>query len=491
MTIQEILQKLNIGLGVAEQEIDGLAAYFVETNQWHRILQGDIDIIYGPKGSGKSALYMLLVTTPSQSANRIIIPADNPRGTPAFKKVEINPPTSEVEFQGLWKLYFAALIGNYFVNSSALKTAQVTELIDILASEELIDENKETILARILSWLSHRRPGIQGGISVDPTGTIKAEGRIVLDEAQANTSTGKMSISKVVEKANAALVAVGKIAWIAIDRLDVAFIDNIDLEENALRALFHAYLDLLRYENIKLKIFLRTDIWRRLTTNRSFPEASHIVRQSTIEWSEEQLLNLVMRRLFSNTPILGHYKLNKEVVLADVHQQKDAFYRIFPHQVVLGERRPSAFGWMLTRTSDGTKQTAPRELIQLLNQARDEQLRNMEIGASDISGGELFGGSAIKKALDGVSHQRLNQTIYPEYPALKPFIEKLESQKAEQTYETLAVLWKISPEETQAITARLVDIGFFEKRGSGDSLTFWIPFLYRPALKITQGSAEE
>jgi ABC-type lipoprotein export system ATPase subunit len=30
--------------------------YFVETDQWKRLLRGEVDIVYGPKGSGKSAL---------------------------------------------------------------------------------------------------------------------------------------------------------------------------------------------------------------------------------------------------------------------------------------------------------------------------------------------------------------------------------------------------------------------------------------------------
>ena len=95
MAAPEILQNLNVGLGVAEQETDGLAAYFVRTNQWRRILKGEVDVIYGPKGSGKSALYTLLITTPPENSDCIVIPADSPRGTPAFKRVEVNPPTSE------------------------------------------------------------------------------------------------------------------------------------------------------------------------------------------------------------------------------------------------------------------------------------------------------------------------------------------------------------------------------------------------------------
>jgi hypothetical protein len=51
-----------------------------------------------------------------------------------------------------------------------------------------------------------------------------------------------------------------------LDRLDVAFAENSDLESNALRALFGVYLDLGSLSNVSVKIFLRTDIWARITT---------------------------------------------------------------------------------------------------------------------------------------------------------------------------------------------------------------------------------
>ena len=35
--------------------------YFVETDQWNRIYNGGVDVIYGAKGSGKSAIYHLMM----------------------------------------------------------------------------------------------------------------------------------------------------------------------------------------------------------------------------------------------------------------------------------------------------------------------------------------------------------------------------------------------------------------------------------------------
>jgi hypothetical protein len=53
MTKQEVLANTDFGHRVAEDEIDALAGYFVETDNWKRLIAGDIDVVYGPKGSGK------------------------------------------------------------------------------------------------------------------------------------------------------------------------------------------------------------------------------------------------------------------------------------------------------------------------------------------------------------------------------------------------------------------------------------------------------
>src|SRR6266481_8503072 len=58
----DLLKEMSFGVQVAEDEVNALAGYFVETNQWARIAKGDIDIVRGEKGAGKSAIYSLLMT---------------------------------------------------------------------------------------------------------------------------------------------------------------------------------------------------------------------------------------------------------------------------------------------------------------------------------------------------------------------------------------------------------------------------------------------
>lgn len=67
---------------------------------------------------------------------------------------------------------------------------------------------------------------------------------------------------------------------------------------------------------------------------------------------------------------------------------------------------------------------------------------------------------------------------------------KLKGEKTEQTPDSLGHIWAVKTViERRAET--LVQIGFFQRRGSRDDPTFWVPFLYRDALEMIQGLADE
>ncbi|HEA84530.1 MAG TPA: hypothetical protein ENI04_00925 [Candidatus Wildermuthbacteria bacterium] len=241
--------------------------------------------------------------------------------------------------------------------------------------------------------------------------------------------------------------------------------------------------------NVRLKIFLRDDIWQRLAA-RGFQEASHITRSITINWSENQLLNLVMHRILQSDAIQDYYSIKPEDYLADFEKQRNLFYIIFPEQIEAGEKQSDTFDWILGRTGDAIA-NAPRELIHLFNQAKAEQLKMYEIGEQEPSAKNLFSRQSIKNALLEVSKVRLEQTLYAEYPKMKPYIEKLNREKTEQTITTLARIWSIVAPDARSVAEELVNIRFFVRKGSKEEPKYWVPFLYRPALDMIQGTATE
>jgi hypothetical protein len=104
---------------------------------------------------------------------------------------------------------------------------------------------------------------------------------------------------------------------------------------------------------------------------------------------------------------------------------------------------------------------------------------------------QLFDRSVFKLALPTVSDTRLYQYLYAEYPANKQYIDALDRQKTEQTTTSLASLWSVGIAEATKIARELVGLGFFEERGTREEPTFWVPFLYRDALRMSQGKAGE
>src|SRR6478672_11299392 len=101
-----------MGSRIAEDERDDLSNYLVETENWRKVYQGEADVIFAPKGGGKSAIYSMLMSRESDFFDRgiLLATAENPSGGTAFAEVETAPPTTEAEFVGLWKIYFLTII---------------------------------------------------------------------------------------------------------------------------------------------------------------------------------------------------------------------------------------------------------------------------------------------------------------------------------------------------------------------------------------------
>jgi hypothetical protein len=496
MDKKHTLMNATFGSRVAEDETEGLHSYFVETEQWRKLLAGDVDIVFGSKGAGKSALYSLLVAqkeTLRVGRRIVILAAENPRGTPAFRDLTMGAPASEEEFRVLWKLYFLTLLANYIrhhLSSSGTSNANAAHVIDILSENGLLAPNVTLIsrLKAVLNYVRNHMPAVEGAL-VDPNTGIKLTGRITLGEPTSEQrANGFLSTDDLLHIISTAYRETAITAWLVLDRLDVAFSDSVALEGIALRSLFRTYLDMSSLSNVQIKIFLRDDIWRKIV-GAGFREASHVTRTLTISWDPKSLLNLIVRRLVHNTDICSFYGVTQGAVLENAGLQDQFFDRVFPKQIDVGTRQPSTLDWMLSRTADGSKRTEPRELLHLLIGTRDEQLRLYELGGSEPPGENLFDRAAIRQALPAVSKARYEQTLCAEHPTLKRYLDKLERENTQQTPESLSKLWGCSLEAAAARAEQLAEVGFFERKGAKESPAYWVPFLYRDALNLVQGSA--
>jgi hypothetical protein len=406
------------------------------------------------------------------------------------------PPTTEQEFVSLWKLYIVTLIGQKISENTRFGGPSANRLIKLLREHEMLEAEFDLGRAfkKVRTYVSRffNAKQIEGAVSIDPTTFVPTVSAKITpgEPSNAERKLGFMSMDELAGIANQALSEAGYKIWILLDRLDVAFADSHELEKNALRALFKVYRDFGNLDAIKLKIFLRSDIWNRIVEG-GFREASHITKVAILDWTDGAILNLIIKRLLNNRVLLAEFWLDTQQILKSSKVQSATFERFFPPQVEQGSKKRTTFDWVISRCADATGKTAPREIIHLLNSAREEEIKRLELGGSPPDKDALFDRSVFKPALAEVSGARLVQTIYAEYVDLKPCIERLEGEKTEQTIDSLAMLWNLPPMRASEIAGKLVGVGFFQVRGSRNRPTYWVPFLYRDALKMSQGLADE
>jgi len=268
MSKRIVLTATDFGKRIAEEEINALESYFVETEQWRKVFAGEIDVIYGPKGSGKSAIYSLLVKKAGELERRniLVVPGENVMGTPVFRDLVNEHSSSEEQLRGLWKLYCLSLLAQTF-RSRQIKNDDATKVIESMEAAGLVAAGWS--LKRMFRSAMEYVRGLQiaGEVKINP-GTGMPEGfggKITLGEPSGEQQKqGFLSADLLLELADKALAQVGLKIWVVLDRLDVAFLDSEELEARALRALFRVYLDINGFHNVSLKIFLRDDIWGEL-----------------------------------------------------------------------------------------------------------------------------------------------------------------------------------------------------------------------------------
>lgn len=492
----EVLKNLEIGERVAEEEADHLERYFVETDQWHQMVSGNIDVIYGPKGSGKSALYTLLNKKDGELFDQgvLLASAENVRGATVFRTIVADPPPSELSFVYLWKIYSLSIIAKalreYEINNEDAKALIIAlETVGLLPAADSLAVLFRAVTTYFKGWLNRDTKAVEYALTIDPvSGAPTITRKTEFSDKSEEQNLGDIPVEELFEIANHALTSEDLSIWLLFDRLDVAFAESLELERNALRALFRVYNDLKAYDKVRLKIFVRDDIWHRITAG-GFTEASHITKSVHIKWSEESLLNLVMLRLLNNQVIVEYAHIDPYEVKEDYGKQLELFYRLVPRQIDTG-KNPDTFNWVLSRTTDSLGDSVPREVIHLLEITKEIQIKKLERGGEEPAEDLLFERSSFKDALPTVSKVRFEQTLLAEYPDMRDYLTKLNGEKAEQSLETLQKLWGTESEETREIARGLAEIGFFEIRGSKDTPSYWIPFLYRSALNIVQGKAE-
>ncbi|HEX8377795.1 MAG TPA: hypothetical protein VF602_08245 [Pedobacter sp.] len=491
--MKEILRELKLGNSVAEEDKD-LENYFVETDTFRSLIDDENDIIAGDKGTGKTALYKILMNRAksTKSLKKVeILTAFNPTGSNVFQQLARDEVLTEGQYSTVWKAYILSLVGNWLLETLGdLQEPKMVKLDTLLKQLKLrvADDSPKNVFRNLLETIKHfvrpkkaaidfkfNESGMPTAISPNIEFGNTSETKPEKDEIEIVSHTDSLGLL------NDALEEMDVTVWIVLDRLDEAFQGYPKTEIPALRALLRTYLDLKEFDRLKLKLFVRRDLFRKITQGeQGFVNLTHInARKKEIFWENDDLLNLLIQRVKANDGFVKTLKLQDKTA-------KEIFYILFPDQVDLGQRRAKTWNWMLSRIRDGNDVKPPRNLIDLVIKAQEQQNRHEERVSREF-GAEtsLITSEAVKTALSRLSDERVKDTLLAEAGKYSTHIEKFRGGKAEYNMESLVETLNMPNDDVRGVIKVLVEMGFLEQT----SETYKIPMLYRDGLEITQGKA--
>jgi len=486
MKVKDLLQLLDLGSSVAEFD-DALEKYFVETPTMRILVEDKADIIAGDKGTGKTALYRILSKRYAgipELNNVEVLAGFNPTGNPVFQRLTEGDALEEGQYVTIWKAYVLALVGNWILQIyESDYTGRMHELQDLLRKTGLLsaDDSPGTIFAQLVNL--YRRittpKAAEVSMTITPHGIPLVVPRVEFEEPKlAEREEAIVRHDEALGLLNQVLDDVGVSAWVVLDRLDEAFQGFPAAEVPALRALLRAYLDLAAFPRVRLKLFLRKDLFRRLIEG-GFVNLTHVnARKVEIVWDEEDLRHLLGKRIAENRPFLDAMGVGDK-------DYEEMFDLLFPPKVDPAEHKPTAWNWMMARIRDGNDIKPPRNLIDLVKKAQEAQLRRENRSESEYNGPPIIHPESIRRGLAALSAERVNDTLLAEAGEHTALIERFRGGKAEHSEESVAQVLGVDLGQAREAIKVLREIGFLEVVGT----SYKVPMLYRQGLGITQGKA--
>lgn len=487
MLVVDVLKSLNLGASVAEFDRD-LEKYFVETETFRVIVEDRADIIAGDKGTGKTALFQILrkryASIPELDTVEVL-PAFNPTGNPVFQRLTVGDAYEEGQYATLWKGFFLSLAGNYILKLYEDAWTDAMYELDALLEETGLrssDDSPSTIFSAIVNLFQR----LMSPTAAEARLEITKEGLpIVVPRVEFGDPAARGDRGRIVEH-EAALGLLDSVLgeceiqlWLVMDRLDEAFAGSPDAEVPALRALFRVYLDLAPFEHLRLKLFVRKDLFRRIIEG-GFVNLTHVnARKVEITWDDDSLSHLLARRIAENEDFV-------DAVGCDVEDYGCLLSALLPEQVDTGDRRPKTWNWMMSRIRDGNSVAPPRNLIDLVDFTKQASIRREERERNEHAVGRpVLNQEAFKAGLGQLSKNRVEDTLIAEAGAQAPLVERFRGSKAEHNVSSLEQALRLRGDDLTQAVSFLEEIGFLE--AVGDS--YKIPMLYREGLAITQGKA--
>ena len=398
----------NLGYGQAEYETPHLFARRLYPISEHlRALDQNTVLVVGPRGSGKSELFSAFFKH-GEVADAIMHRA------PSVEHHRIRPSSTT------WKPAYPA--GTCFPDSRALaqhirsderaKTLWYVMLVRSLEDE--IDDRLKQILSPLTAPMA-----------ADLAAVLKAE-----RELPANPTAALDALDQRLRNEDRWL-------FVGYDELDTLGGFDWELMARLVRGLVAFWSDYSRrWQRIRAKIFLRSDLFRRHAGMGTADFAKLAANRSELGWSDTAILGMLVKRIANTSEALADYCRGARIafdrdetlgLLPKIDKPEHAYpllERIAGEYMGAGRKKGYVRNWVLDHLRDGNAQISPRTLVRLFEQAALKEAPNRTLVPP-----KLLHPTALRQALDDVSKDHVTQAISSEWPWLEGVRDRLLGQR--------------------------------------------------------------
>lgn len=433
------LAKLYFGKDDAESDaVSGglLHEGFLKTAAYESALMGRKHLIVGRKGSGKSAICMMLAAASSANDSASLITPDE-ISADEIRRFELPGITAEQSKALLWRYVLAVQVAKYIV-SHARHYHQGQRMVAIDTVRDFLIANGELDDLRVHEKFWRLIQRIRAHISLDAFG-IKLD----IDASAPSPGIEASTTIDVIEQRVADAIPVLRCPRdhprliLLVDQLEKVWSNDPDSDLMVIGLLSASQHVMSRFPGVRCVVFLRTDIYDALQFQDSDKFHGSEMR---IDWNPDRLADLVLRRAQAS---IGRRIKNNEL-----------WGSLFPGVM---DGKPTS-GYIVDRTL-----MRPRDVIQLCNLCRDTAEKNGHtvITSADVS--EAVVQYSNWKLMDLVNEWRVN------YPYLAELLVLFQSSSYVLTREAVEL-------RLTTITNSLA--GRYPQHGSAFTLTGVLDILY-------------
>jgi hypothetical protein len=305
------LERLNLGASAAENELQDLGQYYLETDEYRRAIRGEVRIVTGRKGTGKTALFSQLRDKVRQDRSRIVLDL-KPEGFQLLKLRErvldfLEDGTKEHTVTAFWE-YLLLLETCHKIlekdKQTHMRDNRLYEPYRALAESYFEDEHSTEgdfsermllLMQRIADDFDQSRP--------------KKGERLRLTSEEVTQLLHKHDVATLRERVVEYLGFKNGL-WILFDNLDKGWpAHGVTAEDvRTLRSLIEAMAKIerdLRKRDVECHgiVFIRNDVYELLVANTADRGKVPTV---TLDWTDPDLLREVLRRRFVSTGVEGN-----------------------------------------------------------------------------------------------------------------------------------------------------------------------------------------